>query len=131
MSKCVLVVDDNEPTRKLIRTYLESLDGFVCGEAVDGLDAIQKAALLNPDLIVLDFQMPRMNGLEAARVLSQMLPTVPIILFTLHENAFQATDMAALGIKIVVSKTDGLDLLGTHAQRLLALASDHRPAPTA
>jgi DNA-binding NtrC family response regulator len=49
----------------------KSLGGFVCGEAVDGLDAIQKASSLNPDLIVLDFQMPRMNGLEAARVLNR------------------------------------------------------------
>ena len=119
MPKCILVVDDNEPTRKLIRSYLESLDGFVCGEAVDGLDAIQKAASLKPDLIVLDFQMPRMNGLEAAPVLIRMLPDVPIILFTLHKDVLQATNMAAFGIKLVMSKMDGLDLLGT-AQRLLA-----------
>jgi PleD family two-component response regulator len=71
MPKCILIVDDHEHTRKLIRSFLEHLDGFVCGEAVDGLDAIQKAASLNPDLIVLDFQMPRMNGLEGARVLNQ------------------------------------------------------------
>ena len=119
MPKCILIVDDHEHTRKLIRSYLESLDGFVCGEAVDGLDAIQKAASLNPDLIVLDFQMPRMNGLEAARVLNQMLPAVPIILFTMHKDVIQP-DMAALGIKVVMSKMDGLDLLGSHTQRLLA-----------
>jgi CheY-like chemotaxis protein len=53
MPKCILIVDDHEHTRKLIRNFLESLDGFVCGEAVDGLDALQKAASLNPDLIVL------------------------------------------------------------------------------
>ena len=120
MPKCILIVDDHEHTRKLIRSYLESLDGFVCGEAVDGLDAIQKARSLNPDLIVLDFQMPRMNGLEAARVLNQISPTVQIILFTMHKDALQATDMAALGIKVVMSKMDGLDLLGSHTQRLLA-----------
>jgi CheY-like chemotaxis protein len=120
MPKCILLVDDHENTRKLIRRFLESLGGFVCGEAVDGLDAIQKAASLTPDLIVLDFQMPRMNGLEAARVLNQMLPTVPIILFTMHKDVLRVTDMAKLGIKVVMSKTDGLDLLSTHAQRLLA-----------
>ena len=120
MPKCILVVDDHEHTRKLIRNFLESLDGFVCGEAVDGLDALQKAASLNPDLIVLDFQMPRMNGLETARVLNQMLPAVPIILFTMHKDVLQPADIAALGIKVVLSKMDGLDVLGAHAKHLLA-----------
>jgi DNA-binding NarL/FixJ family response regulator len=85
-----------------------------------GLHAIQKAASLNPDLIVLDFQMARMNGLEAARVLNQMLPAVPIILFSMHTDVLQSLDMDALGIKVMISKMDGLDLLGSHAQRLLA-----------
>ena len=122
MPKCILIVDDHEHTRKLIRNFLEGLDGFVCGEAVDGLDALQKVASLNPDLMVLDFQMPRMNGLEAARVLmlNQMLPTVPIILFTIHKDVLRPADMAALGIKVVMSKMDGLDVLGAHAKRLLA-----------
>jgi CheY-like chemotaxis protein len=75
---------------------------------------------LNPDLIVLDFQMPRMNGLEAARVLNQMLPTVPIVLFTLHKDLLQASDIAGLGIKAVMPKTDSLDLLYSQARRLLA-----------
>jgi CheY-like chemotaxis protein len=120
MPNCILVVDDHEHTRKLVRRFLESLGGFVCGEAVDGLDAIQKASSLNPDLIVLDFPMPRMNGLEAARVLNQMLPTVPIILFTLHKELLQVSDVAGLGIKAVMSKTDSLDLLYSHARRLLS-----------
>jgi DNA-binding NarL/FixJ family response regulator len=63
--------------------------------------------------------MPRMNGLEAARVLKQMLPGVPIILFTMHKDVLQPAEMAALGIQVMMSKTDGLDLLASHAQRLL------------
>ena len=120
MPKCILIVDDHEHTRKLIRSFLESLNGFVCGEAVDGLDALRKAASLNPDLIVLDFPMPRMSGLETARVLNQMLPTVPIILFTMHKDVLWPPDMAALGITVVMSKVDGLDALGAQAKRLLA-----------
>jgi len=98
MPKSILIVDDHERTRKLVRSFLESLDGFVCGEAVDGLDAIQRVASQDPDLIVLDFQMPRMNGLEAAHV------AVPIILFTMHNDVLRPADIAALGIKAVVSK---------------------------
>jgi two-component system response regulator MprA len=120
MPKCILIVDDHEHARKLIRGFLESLDGLVCSEAVDGLDAVEKAASLNPDLIVLDFQMPRMNGLEAARVLNQILRDVSIILFTMHKDVLRPADLAALGIEAVLSKTDSLDVLASHVQRLLA-----------
>src|ERR1700692_4378898 len=85
MSKCILIVDDNLPIRKSIRRFLESETDFeVCGEAVDGLDAIEKARELNPDLIILDLSMPRMNGAAAASVLKRTMPHVPIILFTMY-----------------------------------------------
>jgi len=65
--RCILIVDDHEPIRKLVRAFLESEGGFsVCGEAVDGYDAIDKAQELKPDLIILDLAMPRMNGIHAA-----------------------------------------------------------------
>ena len=73
--------------RELIRAYLEEETDFrVCGEAIDGLDAIDKAQTLKPDLIILDASMPRMNGIEAAPKLKKLLPETPIILFTFHEN---------------------------------------------
>jgi len=66
-SNRILIVDDLPEMRKLIRTYIEEETDFcVCGEAIDGLDAIDKAQNLNPDLIILDASMPRMNGIEAA-----------------------------------------------------------------
>jgi chemotaxis response regulator CheB len=65
--KRVLIVDDLPQMRKLIRHYLEEKREFrVCGEAIDGFDAIDKAQSLKPDLIILDASMPRMNGIEAA-----------------------------------------------------------------
>ena len=81
---------------------------------------LQQAIALNPDLIILDFQMPRMNGLEAGRVLGQVLPTVPIILFTMHNATIPASSVAGVGIKAVVSKFDSLGVLANHAYRLLA-----------
>jgi CheY-like chemotaxis protein len=93
--------------------------GEICWKAVDGLDAIEKAKTLNPDLIILDLSMPHMNGLEAARVLKNMLPSVPIILFTLHKAALVASDIANSGINSVLSKSDHLDILADHARRLL------------
>jgi NarL family two-component system response regulator LiaR len=121
VSKCILIVDDHPSVRTLIRAFLESQTGFtVCGEAVDGLDALQKALHLHPDLIVLDVEMPRMNGLDAARVLRYLLPGVPIILFTVYHDRLPISDITELGIEAVISKTDSLDVLASHACRLLA-----------
>lgn len=85
MSNGLLIVDDNAGIRSLIRTFVESQGYKVCGEAVDGVDAIERANQTYPDLILLDLSMPRMNGAKAASVLKGMMPNVPIILFTLYE----------------------------------------------
>src|SRR3981081_560635 len=73
--KCILVVDNNACIRKIIRTFLEGEVGLkVCGEAVDGYDAIEKAEQLRPDLIILELALPRMSGLTAAQTLKKMSP---------------------------------------------------------
>lgn len=91
--KQILLVDDSDVIRVATRHFLERQPGFaVCGEAIDGLDAVEKAQELHPDLIILDLAMPRMNGLEAARQLRIMMPAVPIILFTWYADAIQAED---------------------------------------
>src|SRR3981081_2352096 len=87
MPKSILIVDDSEAIRSVLRTFLESREGFeVCGEAVDGVDAIEKAKEIRPDLIILDLAMPRMNGAAAASVLKRTMPDVPIILFTMYDE---------------------------------------------
>jgi chemotaxis response regulator CheB len=58
----------------------------VCGDAVDGRDAIEKAAKLEPDAVILDFAMPRLNGLEAASRIRRLLPEVPIVMFTMYAS---------------------------------------------
>ena len=68
MAKCILIADDNDIVRTIIRLFLETKGFAICGEAVDGVDAIEKAKQLKPDLIVLDLAMPRMNGVGAASV---------------------------------------------------------------
>jgi CheY-like chemotaxis protein len=108
----ILFVDDSQIVRRLVRTYLETgLKNIVCAEAVDGLDAIQRAREVAPDVIVLDLCMPKLNGLEAAAVLNGMFPQVPIILFTLHKDIVSENLAQAVGIRAVVSKTDRIEVL--------------------
>jgi DNA-binding NarL/FixJ family response regulator len=118
--KNILIVDDNASVRHFLRSFLESQPGFsVCGEAVDGMDAIEKAGELHPDLIVLDFAMPRMNGLDSAVALRSILPGVPIILFTLHKSAVMKDRARDSGVSAVLSKSDTVDALFQQIQLLL------------
>jgi two-component system vancomycin resistance associated response regulator VraR len=120
--KQILLVDDSDVIRVATRHFLERQPGFaVCGEAIDGLDAVEKAQELHPDLIILDLAMPRMNGLEAARELRIMMPAVPIILFTWYADAIQAEDATDAGINVIVSKTNPA-ALQNHINSLLMAA---------
>jgi DNA-binding NarL/FixJ family response regulator len=117
----ILLVDDSELIRLATRHFLESQPGFqVCGEAVDGIDVLEKASHLNPDLIILDIAMPRMNGLQTARELRARMFGAPIILFTWYADAIQAGDAAQAGITAVISKSNPAALL--HVKNLLAAA---------
>ena len=123
MPKSILIVDDSPQIRKLIRGYFDCETEFeVCGEAVDGLDAVEKFTLLNPDLIILDASMPRMNGLQAARMLRSMGSELPIILFTMHAEAISDSDACAAGITSVVSKMASISELSKCVEGLLRYA---------
>jgi CheY-like chemotaxis protein len=120
MSKSILIVDDNQTVRTITRRFLECQSGVeVCAEAVDGVDALEKARHLNPDLIILDLAMPRMNGFEAAREL-RSFSQVPVIRFTISAASIRNEEALATGVNIVVSKTDILSL-EHHVNRLLAV----------
>ena len=123
MPKCILLVDDNASIRRMLRTVFEDTSGWeVCGEAENGRQAIEKAGELKPDLIVLDLSMPIMNGLEAGPVLRQMLPAVPIILFTLHGDKFLEREALSAGVTAVISKDANVTTLVNEAQELLSAA---------
>ena len=108
MSKSILIVDDSDIVRKVTRLFLETqIDLEVCGEAVHGVDDVEKAKELKPDLIVLDLAMPRMNGIEAASVIKGMMPRVPIVLFTLYAEAASNMPVSGVGIDAVLPKPDG------------------------
>src|SRR5215471_2546946 len=104
----ILIVDDNDSIRWAVRACLQLRTTLeICGEAVDGVDAIEKAEQLNPDLILLDLSMPKMNGAETASVLKRRMPNIPIILFTLYDEAMGKSLASVLGVDLVLPKTEG------------------------
>jgi len=119
----ILIVDDYATIRSAVRARLETCPGFVvCGEAVDGTDAIGKAIKLKPDVILLDLAMPSMNGVEAASVLKGLLPHPVIIALTMYSESLGKSLAAAVGIDAVVAKTDGIARVVECIQSLLKTA---------
>jgi DNA-binding NarL/FixJ family response regulator len=116
----ILIVDDQEAVRGIIRDFLHRASFVVCGEAADGVEAIEQAKRLKPDLIVIDLAMPEMNGVEAASVISREMPNVTIVALTMHGEHFGPALAAAVGVKAVVSKSDGLNKLVECVKALLS-----------
>jgi len=106
--KRILIIDDSAMMRSALRKFLEDEQFTVCGEAEDGLIGIEKAKELSPDLIFLDFSMPGMNGAEVAPILKRVLPKVPIILFTMHEQYIGKTLAASHSVDRVLPKPSDL-----------------------
>jgi len=105
----VLIVDDNAEVRRSLRAYLEQNPNVtVCGEAENGEIAIERVNELSPDAVILDWQMPIMNGLDAARHIAQIAPTTTMALFTMHAGNGIHKSAEAVGIHRVFSKSDQL-----------------------
>ena len=110
MAKRVLVADDNPLIRKMLCQLFEREDDYdICAEARNGQEAIELALQHRPDLIILDWAMPLLNGVDAARKLKKIMPEVPIILFTQH--AIAAITLLDV-VDRIVSKTDPIGLMG-------------------
>ena len=104
----ILIVDDNPQVRTALRICLEMHGSWnVCSEAENGQDGVELARQLKPDIVLLDYAMPNMNGLEAARLISASIPECGLILFTMFASDQLCTLAQAAGVRAVVSKDCG------------------------
>ena len=107
----VLIVDDSETTRRLLRAIAGSREWVICGEADCGLAGVQKYEALKPDLVLIDLALPDMNGIEVGKRMSEIDGKVPLVLFTvLDVQGLQAAARRA-GICQVISKAQVWSLI--------------------
>jgi DNA-binding NarL/FixJ family response regulator len=112
MATKILIVDDSPLVRQRLRSMLQQrADWQICGEATNGREALDKARELSPDLILLDFLMPGMDGLKAAVELEKVAPQVPILMFSMHLSKQLIEEAQKVGIRGAVAKSDARRVL--------------------
>ena len=123
MPKTILLADDSPVIGQTLYRALATEGGYdLCAQAADGGEAISLAKRYKPDLVILDLAMPKMNGLETARELKKIMPTVPIILLTLHASTVKELFAEDSCVDLVVPKGDFARLV-EHVRMLLFPAS--------
>jgi DNA-binding NarL/FixJ family response regulator len=122
--KRILIVDDHAAVRLALTRVIESVDDFeVCGEAENGRLGVERALLLKPDLIILDLSMPVMDGLQAARQLNELMPLLPILMYTSFISSNLEAEAFAAGVSRVASKPSLPEALIRDLRVLLAPAA--------
>jgi two-component system response regulator NreC len=120
----ILVADDHEVVREGTRVLLHSQLGWeVCGTAKNGREAVEQAQKLQPDIVVLDMSMPELNGLDAARKIKRILPTVEILMFTALESEQLIRQVFEAGVKSYVVKADA----SAHLLSAVRSLGEHKP----
>jgi len=113
MTTRILLADDHPIVREGLRSVLQRRPGCeVVGEASDGIDALKKAESLQPNVMILDVTMPRLNGLEVCRLARQRMPDLEVLFVTQHDSAQMMREALAAGAKGYVVKSNAArDLL--------------------
>jgi DNA-binding NarL/FixJ family response regulator len=127
--KRILIADDHDVLRRGIRTMLESDPELeVCGEAADGKDALEKALAQAPDLIILDINMPIMNGIDVLRQIVRLRPQTKILAFSVHDSKQMVEEILSAGAHSYVSKGTGGQHLVQEVRALLNVPVHAKPA---
>src|SRR6266404_7380168 len=121
----VLIADDHHIIRKSISSILESRpDIQVCGEASDGEEAVSKAQLLKPDLLILDISLPDSNGWEVATAIKKLLPEMPILLLSAYGGKQLNDEVKKRGFQGFISKNDAAKTLLGAVDAIVLLKQD-------
>jgi two-component system invasion response regulator UvrY len=103
----ILVADDNSTVRRYLRSALEQQGGWrVCDEAWTGSEVLHRVRKVLPDIVLLDFQMPELNGLDIARQISRFFPEIPILMVTIHISKQLAMAARSAGVRGVCAKSE-------------------------
>ncbi len=117
----IIIADDHELVRRGLRATISEHAGWeVCGEASSGREALELARQVKPDIAVVDFAMPDLNGLEAARRIRAELPNTEVLMLTMHETESLVREALAAGVHGFILKSDAGRLLGEAIEALLA-----------
>lgn len=119
----VLIADDHEIVRRGVRALLEGEKLDVVGEASDGPQCVEMGARLAPNVILLDFSLPLLNGLEVTRRLKAAMPAVEIVMFTMHDNETIVREVLQAGARCYVLKSDH----DAHVAKAVRAAAQRRP----
>jgi CheY-like chemotaxis protein len=108
----ILIADDSDDLRRALRNVLEARRNFtVCGKASSGAEAVTKARELSPDLVILDFQMPDMNGFDTARQIFAFAPVMPILIFSMYFSTQHLQEAHKIGIRGFIQKGTSFETL--------------------
>jgi DNA-binding NarL/FixJ family response regulator len=108
----ILLADDHPSFRHMLRVFLELNPNLeVCGEAADGLEAVVRTAELHPDILLMDLNMPNLNGIEATRRIRSLSPSTRILILTFHELSSLQEIAQNSGAQGYVLKSEPFDVL--------------------
>jgi DNA-binding NarL/FixJ family response regulator len=120
----ILIADDHDVVRSGVRSILEAQPGWeVVGEAETGKDAVDRALATRPDIVVLDYALPVMNGIEATRQIRARVPGAEVLIFTMHDTATLVREVLEAGAKGFLLKSDARKFLIAAVESLAA----HKP----
>ena len=120
----ILIADDHEMVRQGLRRVIEEQKGWsVCGEANTGRQAVAKAKQLRPEIVITDFSMPELNGLEATRQIRAALPRTEVLILTMHDSEQLVREVLAAGARGYILKTDA----GNSLVAAVTALAQHKP----